>query len=231
MSVPKRLVVEYEDSSTREVDFSKVDSQMRFKLAKLGLCPPPDHVGSSKHYLLLRWQDGWQEVLGVDKDSVELLRYYVIQRIEDRGRLSFEVGADYPELFIIRRMPRELIDLLIVSDGSVKSYGLESEVERWEGIFEAGGKKEYVKYDKTDSRYPQEFSEAPAALDKLMDSLKGELDSRGLSPQKLLAMDESRRIAEYKEVARGTGIRGSERQEDVYGFIELMVRRLAALQK
>ncbi|MBA7617661.1 hypothetical protein ES703_24977 [subsurface metagenome] len=231
MSVPKRLVVEYEDSSTQEVDFGKVDSQMRFKLAELGLCPPPDHVGSSKHYLLLRWHDGWQEVLGIDKDSVELLRYYVIQRIEDRGRLSLEVGADWPELFIIRRTPRELIGLLIVSDGSVKSYELESEVERWEGIFEAGGKKEYVKYDKTDSQYPQGFSEAPEALDKLMDSLKGELDSRGLSPQKLLAMDESRRIAEYKEVARGAGIRGSERQEDVYGFIELMVRRLAALRK
>ena len=231
MSIPKRLVVEYEDSSTKEVDFNKVDSQTRFKLAELGLCPPPDQMGSSKHYLILQWQDGWQEVLGVDKDSIELLRYYVIQRIEDRGRLSFEVGAEYPELYIVRRAPRGLNGLLIVSDGSVKLYGLESEVERWEGIFEAGGKKEYVKFDNTDSQYPQKCSEAPAALDRLADSLKGKLDSRDLSPQKLLAMDESRRIAEYKEIAREIGIRGSERQEDVYGFIELMVKRLAALRK
>lgn len=231
MNVPKRLVVEYADGSTKDVDFGKVDSHMRFELAKLGLYTPPDHVGSSKHYLLFQWQDGWQEVLGVDKESTEVLRYYVIQRMEDIGRLSLEVGAGYPELLLIRRMPRELTSLLIVSDGSVKSYGLESEIERWEGVFEAGGKREYVKYDKTDSQYPQEFNESSGVLDKLMDSLKSELDSRCLSPQKLLAMDESRRIAEYKEMVRGIGIRGSERQEDVYGFIEFMVRRLVLCQQ
>ena len=88
-----------------------------------------------------------------------------------------------------------------------------------------------MKYDKTDSQYPQEFNESSGVLDKLMDSLKSELDSRCLSPQKLLAMDESRRIAEYKEMVRGIGIRGSERQEDVYGFIEFMVRRLVLCQQ
>ncbi len=227
MNKPKRLIVEYEDGSTNGTDFGKLDSELQLKLASLGLCPPPGGIGSSSHYVLLQWQDGWQEILGLDKGSVELLRYYVIQRIEDRGRLSFEVGDEDPELFIIKRTPRALTGLSIVSEDRVKSYPLELEVERWEGIFESGGKREYVKYDKTDSHYPQKSSEAPEVLNKIADSLKAELDRRGLSPQKLLTIDESQRATEYKEVARQVGIRGYAKQQDVYGFIELLLRRLA----
>src|SRR5665647_1395196 len=109
MSQPKRLLVAYEDGSTKEADFAEIDGQLRLKLAQLGLCPPPDRVGASKHYLLIRWRDGWQEVFGIETESAELLRYYVIQRIEDRGRLSIDVGADYPELLIVERTPRDVI--------------------------------------------------------------------------------------------------------------------------
>ena len=41
-----------------------------------------------------------------------------------------------------------------------------------------------------------------------------------------MGMDQSPRIEEYKEIAKGAGIRGHIRQADVYGFIELLVRRL-----
>jgi hypothetical protein len=226
MSVPERLIVSYDDGSSKEIDFGRLGNEMEYELARLGLCPPPPGLGSRKHYFLLQWKDGWQEVIGSDRDVAELLRYFVIRRIEDRGRLSFEVGADHPELFIIRRTPMDLKRLLIVGDGSVKSYSLTSEVERWEGIFDGGGKLEYVKYDKTEDQFPGEMSDAPESLDETMDSIKDELDKRGLSPQEVLGMDQSRRIEEYKEIAQGTGIRGHQRQADVYGFIELLVRRL-----
>jgi hypothetical protein len=88
MSEPKRLVVKYDDGSTKEADFADLNGQLRRQLAELGLCPPLKRVGAAKHYLLVRWQDGWQEVFAVDSDSAELLRYFVIERIEDRGRLS-----------------------------------------------------------------------------------------------------------------------------------------------
>ncbi len=81
---------------------------MRSELARLGLAPVPQSIGSAKQYLLMKWRDGWQEVGGIDRDTAELLRYYVIERIEDRGRLSLDVGADYPELFVIERTPRDL---------------------------------------------------------------------------------------------------------------------------
>jgi hypothetical protein len=227
MSIPKRLVVEYDDGSTKAIPFNNVDRQVQFQLAKSGLCPPPSGVGSSKQYLLFQWQDGWQEVVGMDSDVVELLRYYSIERIEYKGKLILEVGSDYPEVFVIGRRPRELTSLLIAgSDGTVKSYQLESEVKRREGFLDEGGKNEFVKFDKKDPRYPHEFSEEPEALTKIMDSVKKELGSKGLSPQQVLAVDESERIDMYKEVAKGIGVRAKERQEDVYGFIEMMVRLL-----
>jgi hypothetical protein len=225
MSQPKRLVVAYEDGSTKEADFSGLDGQLRLKLAQLGLCPPPDEVGTAKHYLLMRWQDGWHEVIGIDADAAELLRYYVIQRIEDRGRLSLDVGADYPELIIVERTPRELIAATIVGGDGVKSYALGSEAERWEGIFEAGGKKEFVKYDKTSDAYPHERVEGPEALAEIGDALLDELEKKGLTPKALLSMEEPLRIAEYKALAGSVGIRGARKQQDVYGFIEMLLRR------
>ena len=98
MSEPKHLTVEYDDGSTKTIDFSKLDKDVCLALANLNLCTHQALIGTSKHYVLLEW-DGWQEVVGVDRESVELVRYYVIRRIEDRGRLSFEDGSDDPELF------------------------------------------------------------------------------------------------------------------------------------
>lgn len=226
MSEPKRLTVEYNDGSTRTLDFSKVDKQTREALTKLGLCPVPALVGTSKHYVLLQW-DGWQEVVGMDKDTVELLRYYVIRRIEDRGRLSFEAGVDDPELFIVKRTPRELTGVIIAGTTGIKVYPLKDETERWEGIFEAGGKIEYMKYDKTDPRF-QGLSGEPERITRLQDSLKNELAKKQLVPATLLAFEETRRIQEYADIAKAMGIRGKEKQEDVYGFVEFLVKQLAA---
>ncbi|MFH0915403.1 MAG: hypothetical protein V1912_03020 [bacterium] len=230
MNQPKRLIVAYEDGSTKEADFESLNTQLRLELAQLGLCPALDRVGASKHYLLVRWQDGWQEVVGVDTDSAELLRYFVIERIEDRGRLSVEVGADYPELFIVERLPKNVTEAMIVSDDGVRSYGLGSQVERWEGIFEDGGKKEFVKYDKTSDAYPHESSEDPAALAGMVSRLQDELKKKDLDPRALLSMREPPRIAEYKELADKAGIRGARKQEDVYGFIEMLLRRLEGVK-
>lgn len=226
MSQPNKLVVQYDDGSSREVDYSKVDGETRYALQKLGLAPTGDRVGSAQHYLLMRWKDGWQEVLGVDKDSVDLLRYYVIERIDDRGRLSLETGEDYPQLLVLERTPRDLVGALIVGAGDVKSYPLEESVERWEGIFEAGGKREYVKFDKTSDKYPHEVATGPEALEPVLQALKAELEKAGLQPAALLALDEPERVAAYKGLASGAGLRGCSRQEDVYGFVEAMITRL-----
>ena len=226
MSQPSKLVVLYDDGSSREVDYSRVDGETRHLLQKLGLAPSGERVGAANHYLLLRWKDGWQEVLGVDKDSVDLLRYYVIERIDDRGRLSLDVGEDYPELLVLERTPRDLVGALIVGAGGVKAYPFEESVERWEGIFEAGGKREHVKFDKTSDKYPHEVTTGPDALQPVLAALRDEIDKAGLDPAALLALSEPERVAVYKGLASGAGIRGCSRQEDVYGFVEAMITRL-----
>jgi hypothetical protein len=227
MSAPTKLVVEYDDGSAREVAYSQVDGETRHQLAQLGLSPAGDHVGSSKHYLVMQWKDGWQEVVGVDKASVDLLRYYVIERIEERGRLSLETGEDYPELFVIERTPRDLVGVLVVGDGDLKAYTLGASVERWEGIFEAGGKREYVKFDKTSDKYPHEASPETNALDPLLEALRQELEAQKLDAGSLLAAAEPDRVAAYKTLAAGANIRGGYRQEDVYGLVELLMTKLA----
>lgn len=232
MSQPQRLVVTYDDGSTQEVAFSRVDADLRLRLAGLGLCPPTERVGASPRYLLIRWQDGWQEVVGLDFDTADLLRYYVIRRIEDRGRLSLDVGTEYPELLIVERTPRDVIGAAIIGDDKVDSYTLGAEVERWEGIFDDGGKLEFVKYDRTSDTYPHESSADPdEALSELLASLGARLKERRLTPQALLSMDEPLRMAEYKELAAGTGIRGASKQEDVYGFVEMLLRRLEGVDE
>lgn len=231
MGLPVKLVVEYDDGSTRKMDYSRVDGETRFRLAALGLTPAGDYVGRSQHYLLLRWKDGWQEVVGLDAASadapVDLLRYYVIERIEDRGRLSLQTGAEYPELLIVERTPRDVIGAVIVSGDDVKSYGLDTSIERWEGIFEAGGKREHVKFDKTSDKYPHEAECSGRALTPVLEALKRGLEEKGLDPGALLAMDEPERVTAYKALASGANIRGTYRQEDVYGFMESMITRLA----
>jgi hypothetical protein len=114
-----------------------------------------------------------------------------------------------------------------VEDTGVKSYTLDGSVERWEGIFEAGGKREHVKFDKTSDKYPQEVRSDSGALEPILEGLRRELQSEGLDPGELLSLGEPERVARYKALATGAGIRGSYRQEDVYGFIESMVTRLA----
>lgn len=226
MSVPKQLIVSYEDGSQKACDFDRLDGEMQSRLANLGLSPPPQEIKLSKHYIVLQWKNGWQEVVGSDRDAVDLLRYFVIRRIEDRGRFAFEVGTEYPELLVIRRLPMDLNRLMIVNDGGVKSYDLGTEVERYEGTFEAGGKREYIKYDKVEDKYPSEMSEGAENLNENMGDLKETLEKRGVSAHDLLQMDPSQRIEAYREIAEGMGIRGHQRQADVYGFIELLVKRL-----
>ena len=230
MSQPKRLVVTYDDGSTKEADFADLDGRLRLQLAEIGLCPALERVGAAKHYLLVRWQDGWQEVFAVDTDSAELLRYFVIERIEDRGRLSVDVGADYPELFIVKRTPEEVTEAVIVGDDGIRWYGLGSQVERWEGIFEAGGKLEFVKYDKTSDAYPHESNEDPEALAGVVDRLLSGLEKKGLAPSALLSMPEPLKLAEYKGLADEAGILGARKQEDVYGFIEMLLRRREGIE-
>lgn len=115
---------------------------------------------------------------------------------------------------------------MIVGDDAIAAYGLGSHVERWEGIFEDGGKREYVKYDRTSDTYPQESSEGSETIDGMVGLLKDQLKGKGLTAGELLAKEEPLRIAEYREIAGLLGLRGGRKQEDVYGLVEMLLRKL-----
>jgi hypothetical protein len=226
MSVPKQLIVSYDNGSQEAIDFDKLDSQFQHELAKLGLCPAPNEISNAKHYMVMQWKDGWQEVISSNKDSMDLLRCFIIRRIEDRGRISFDVGDEYPILYILRRLAMDLNRLLVVSGDSVKSYDLSENVERHEGTFNAGGKLEYVKWDRTDSKYPNSMSDADENMDATMAALAEALETREIGAQELLEMDPPLKIETYKAIAEEMGLKGYQKQADVYGFIELLVTKI-----
>ena len=35
---------------------------------------------ADKKYVLMKWKDGWQEVIGIEGDAVDFGRYFVIER-------------------------------------------------------------------------------------------------------------------------------------------------------
>lgn len=224
MSIPKHLIVEYEDGSTKRADFSRLSQRSWLELSQLGLCPvPPDRPRLAKSYLLLRWKDGWQEVIGVDEGSPELLRYYILERVEKLGRMALEVEGDYPRLLVVKRIPQELDSLAIIGKGKTKVYGFEPKRRK-----EEGGKIEHVEYDKADSQSRSEPEKnAETWMEQIADSLKTELDKRGTTSEKILAMDQAQRVEEYQTLARGLGIRPMEKQEDVYGLVQLLMENLA----
>ena len=225
MSIPKRLLIEYEDGSTKGIDFNQLSARGQLELSKLGLCSPsPVAPQVSKSYLLLRWGDEWQEVLGIDESFIELLRYYVLERVEEVGRMALEVEADYPLLFQIKRMPKQLDSLIIIGRSNQKFYGFKPK-----GRKEEGRKIEYVQYDGTERPYHYKGeADVETRIEEMMELLKTEINQRGLSAQNLLTTEPARRVETYQELAGALGIRAMEKQEDVYGFLQLMTERLAA---
>lgn len=225
MTVPKRLIIEFEDGSKKAIEFSQLARPIWLELSRLGLClPPPPISESSKNYLLLRWKNGWQEVMGVDKNSVDLLRYYILERTEEVGRIVLNANEDYPILLTVNRLPKELDRLMIVGGGNAKGYHLEPNVKK-----EEGDKIEHVEYDKAERYFqPQPESQGEVWFTEVIETLKNELSQKGLSAEKLLNEDPIDRVREYKDLAKVLPLRATEKQEDVYGLIQLIIEKMVA---
>jgi hypothetical protein len=201
-----------------------LDRSTRSELSRRGLCSQPSEIPEpTSHYLLLRWKNGWQEVIGVGKNPVDLLRYYILERVEEVGRMVLAFKGEYPLLLTVKRLPKELDRLMIVRSGSAKVYRLEPKAKR-----EEGDKIEHVEYDKAERHFqPEPDDQAEAWFAEVMEALRSELSRKGLSAEKLLDGDPSHRVKEYKELAKAMRLWATERQEDVYGFIQLMIENSA----
>ena len=227
MSLPKAFVIEYEDGSSKRTEFRELSRETWLALSKLKLCPPPAVAKGSYHYVLLRWKDGWKEVVGIPRKAVELLRFYTVERTEEVGRMALHVAEDYPMLFLVKRLPKEIETLLLVGPGGAKEYVLEEK-----RTIKEGGKIEHVLYDKKDSgRGEQDGKGANVWVAELADSLKTELKKKGLTAEKLLSLDEAEKAQAYQELSKTLGIKGMEKQEDVQGFLQFMMENRVDSQR
>jgi hypothetical protein len=224
MSLPKRVIVEYDDGNRKEAVFADLSDQGRLELSKLGVCPVPPKVAKTKHYLLLRWKDGWNEVIGMEKAGAELLRYYSLERVEHVGRLSVDVQDDYPMLHLISRAPNKLERILLLGPDDAKMYLLEEKA-----TVKEGGKTEHIMYDKKRPAFSAEPAEkADAWITELTEALRGELKRKGLSAMEILSAEDSKKLDLYREFAHGLGLRATHRQADVYGFVQALVKNIPA---
>lgn len=222
----KNISLNYEDGGVKTIDVSDLNANIKSSLAESGLCEPVPGISSAKYYLLLQWNDGWKEVAAVNADSAELIRYYVIRRIEDRGRIALDVGAAYPELIAVERQPKEMCRITLVNDKTVRSYGLETEIERYEGIFEEGGKKEFKKFDRAENFFDGRFTDSEDAIKEIKNTVSGILKNMNVSPAELLNTAADLRPAKYKDIALAANIYGFNSQADLYGFIDLILNGL-----
>jgi len=231
MKKPKQLTIEYEDGSAKTIPFSQLDRSIWRELSQRDLCSLPfECIKPSKSYLLLRWKNGWQEVAALDQDdqdSVDLLRYYIVERVEETGRLVLEAGVDYPLLLTVKRLPKEIESLIIVGSKSAKVYDVEPKKKK-----EEGDKIEHVGFDRAERHLQGHLKETEQkGVQEMTRLLAAEITKKDFSPKKLLNLEPGQKVAEYKALARAMGIRAMEKQEDLYGFLQLMVGKLAATEK
>jgi hypothetical protein len=223
MNGPKRVIVEYDDGTHREAQFGALSKQAQTELSALGVSDVfPKETPIS--YILLQWKDGWKEVVAVEEPVTDMLRYYTIERVEEVGRLSLNTTNGCPDLLLIKRLPGQVESILFIGKEGPQAYALEEKVTVREG-----GKVEHIFYDKKRPNFRmEEASTASFRYRVVLDSLRAELQKKGLDGRKLLAMAEAERTMVYKELAQALGLRGSERQRDVYRFLEAAVKKLDA---
>ena len=222
MSLPKRVIVEHEDGTRREAPFSRLSRQTQSELSNFGLEEAPRSIAPDS-YVLLHWKDGWKEVAAVDAGAVEVLRYYTIERVEEVGRVSLDATGENPQLLMIRRLPRQVDSILLVGKDGPQAYALAEK-----NTVREGGKVEHVFYDKKKPDFKkEEFSVASSRYEDILQALGRELKDRGLSAPAALTRKEEEQVALYKELSRALGLRGTFRQQDVYGFLKAAIERLA----
>jgi hypothetical protein len=223
MKGPKRIIVEYEDGTSREAPFGTLSKQAQKELSALR-APASGLAQSPMSYVLLQWKDGWKEIVAVDESALDLLRYYTIERVEEIGRLSLNTTDGIPQLLLVKRLPGRLENILFVGNEGPQSYSLEEKA-----TVKEGGKVEHVFYDKKRPNFSMdEASTASGRFGTILESLGSELQKKGLNGPELKSMSVEERVGIYREIAKALGLKGTERQSDVYGFIQLGIEKLVA---
>lgn len=166
---------------------------------------------ADKRYVLIKWKDGWQEVVGVEGDTVDLNKYFVIERAEYYGRLVFDrPKGEYPGLVVLDRAPLELEKVSLVGgDGD--------RVLKQTSTYREGTRLEYnYELEKGSGNFYGE----------VVESVKKAMADKGISARELLAKTEPERSTEIGKLARAANILGGKSQADLIGFMEELLQKL-----
>jgi hypothetical protein len=166
---------------------------------------------ADKQYVLIQWKDGWQEVIGIEGDTVDFNKYYVIERLEQYGRLVFDrPKGEYPGLVVLDRAPLELEKVALVGAGTER-------VMKQTSTYREGTRLEY--------NYELEKGSGDFYAE-VISTVKKALADKGVAAKDVLAKSEPERSKELGELARAAKILGGKSQEDLIGFMEDVLRKL-----
>ncbi len=164
-----------------------------------------------KKYVLMRWKDGWQEVVAIDGDTVRLNKYYVIERLEYFGRLVFErPSGEYPGLIVIDRAPMDIEKIALIDGNDECDL-------RQISTYKEGDRVEY--------NYELQIRQG-TYIDEVKKNIQEVVSKRGISAKEILSKPDAEKFREIESIAKDTHIVGAKKHEDVVGFIEFLLEKI-----
>ena len=166
---------------------------------------------ADRKYVLMKWKDGWQEVIEIEGDAVGFDKYFVIERKEFLGRLVYNrPEGEYPGLIVTDRAPMEMDQMVMMGDGDEKSLKQLST---------------YAEGDRVEYNY--ELGQGDGSLvEDVNRKVKEALSSRGISAKEVVSKPEAERFKEFEAIAKEARIVGGKSQEDVAGFIQMILEKI-----
>ena len=202
---PHKIFIEFEDGSRYEALFESLPETLQIDLMRQPFTSKPSPEPEKEKFLILEWDDGWKEVIQVDKACEQINRYYVISRVEHVGRLSLNKKDDYPELIEIIRKPLNLKRISFADTFEVHLQRSDREGEKTDHFFSL----------------TKEEKERP----NLMDTFKITVEQEGIDLQALKSMLPDRPAEPYEKIKKALGIRAGVRRQDLEDFIAFLIKK------
>jgi hypothetical protein len=155
-------------------------------------------------YAVIKWKDGYQEVTSLEKESMGIIRYYVIERIEKYGRLAIDSQTNYPGLKVISRKPDEIESITFTEDGQGKVFSLTLKEEKSEG----GRVEHHYEVKETGEK----------GIDEFVSRLRQVLQELKIDPKAAQEKD-------LENLRRAMKLSCFEKQSEVLSFVKMLLNR------
>lgn len=199
---PTQIILEFDHGSQASLPFDQLPGTLQQEILRQPFaampCPNPDEA----QFVLLEWDDGWNEVIQVDGTCTDINRYYVINRPEDVGRLSLNKENDYPELIEIIRKPMDLKKITFLD-----TYELTLERSLREGK-----KRDHFFACKKEGD----------SLSEMRKRFKRALVDEGISLEDLNTKEGDQLRELYARIRKKMGIKAGQREQDAYDFVAFL---------